>query len=286
MELVVWRAFYNMIILNNEVIDNFFLKERGYIPQGGKDRAKILKEFGYKRRLHYRPQANLYDNYEEDMVECEWCKFIAPLTGINNPIHPLSWISNHKGYTNSCKSMHKWRNYLRTTEELKTSTGGRIMEDILKVWMKTTGQEIFTKTEIEEQCYEKFGKKCFLIGKTKNIHIDHTFPLIMGWPLTPKNATPLSRSKNSSKRACWPNEFYTYEKLIELSKISGYTLEELSTPKYNYPFFEWCDENWDIVKEIVDKRGKLKKHGGKIKFLEGLRETIHLSKMEAFFDHL
>lgn len=279
-----------MIILDNNFIDNIFLEKWGRIPKGGKDRAKIMTKFGFKckRGVNSGSKASFFDSYKVDMIHCNWCDFLG-----FEPIHSYSFIEHNKrhSYCNKILNMETYRNYVRTGEELKTAANSRIMESVLRLWMKDIGKEILNPLEIEKQCYEKFGgKKCFLTGKTKNLNIDHTLPLDRGWPQTVKNSTPLHKNKNSSKRALWPGEFYSKKELKELSKITGYTLEELQTPRYNYPFFKWCDENWNIVEEyIMIERGKLKKVGGKKKFLENLKEKINLAKSEQlgiFFDNL
>ena len=51
------------------------------------------------------------------------------------------------------------------------------------------------------------------------------------WPLTIRNAALLSREANENKKALWPSKFYTPQKLVELSRITGANLKILSSPE-------------------------------------------------------
>ncbi len=50
-------------------------------------------------------------------------------------------------------------------------------------------------------------------------------------PLTDSNATLLSADANQNKSGRWSSEFYTNEELIHLARITGTSLELLSSPK-------------------------------------------------------
>ena len=96
--------------------------------------------------------------------------------------------------------------------------------------------------------------------------------------LTPKNACPLGKHENSSKRATLPIDYFTPEQLEKLSKLSGYTLEELKTQTYNFTFWDWLDENWDKAVEYIDSRKALKSSGGKEKVKTKLLKIITSTK--------
>jgi|TARA_R110002167_G_scaffold336223_1_gene543581 hypothetical protein len=261
------------MMINIEKIDNIFKEKYGRTLSGGKDRAMLLKEYGYKPKKDFRPQANLFHNdYEKDMVECKFCKHIG-----KESIHPYSMIKNFS-FSPECENLEKYRNHIRTNEELKDSVSGRVLERILKMWQEYTGQPTYTQLEIEKYVNERYGETCFISGEKYSIQTDHIFPLKNGWPLIPKNACPLQKTYNSSKGAKLPKDFFSPEKLIELSEVSEYTLDELKTQTYNFPFWDWVDDNWDKVVEYIDNRKELKKEGGKEKFKNNIRKTIELTK--------
>ena len=272
-----------MIISYNEkeffkLIDEKFLETRGRIPSGGGDRYYFFKPLFYNYKRDFRPQNNLFDSYEEDMVHCKWCEFLGL-----DPIHPFSYIkfppSWPKWPYGECERMVKYRNHIRTAEELKVSTSGRIIENILGLYMADIDQQIYKKNELEEYCLDIYGG-CFMTGE-KEFSIDHILPLNMGYPLTFKNACPLIKTHNSAKSDKWPCDFYNNEELIRLSKLSGYTVEVLKTPQMNYPFFDWCNDNPSAWRDYVNKDRKyLQEYGGKERFIESFQEKIDLSIIE------
>ena len=258
-------------MINIKEINNKCENHFGYILSGGTDRAMLLKHFGYKHKQDFRPQANFYDNYDEDMVHCKWCEFIG-----ENPIHPYSLIKSTKAFA-ECENLEIFRNSIRTNEELQDSVSGRIIEKLLEMHMRDTGQKTYTTIQVKESVKERYGNNCFLSNEP-NPEIDHIFALDLGWPLTPKNACPLGKHKNSSKRATLPIDYFTPEQLEKLSKLSGYTLEELKTQTYNFTFWDWLDENWDKAVEYIDSRKVLKSSGGKEKVKTKLLKIITSTK--------
>ena len=277
-----------MIILPNHEIDKIFLKKKGFIPCGGKDRYRAFKDYFYKPErdlIGKTGYANLFgDYYEEDMVNCKWCELLEL-----EAVHPYRFIKD-AGRHASCKGMHSYRNSVRTSEELKTSAGSRIIESLLRIYMEANGQLTYNKRELEVYCLDTFGG-CFMTGE-KVFSIDHIKPLSMGYPLIPKNACPLIHENNSAKRDKWPSEFYNKENLIRLSELSGYSMEELETPQMNYPFFNWCNNNPSVWKNyVIEDRKHLQEHGGKEKFMKSFQEKIDKSiieqnEMRNFFDRI
>jgi hypothetical protein len=265
-----------MLILDHEIIDNIFLEKRGIIPRGGNDRYHIFKSYFYKHDRDYiggPSHGNLFHAYEEDMVHCKWCNFLGL-----EPIHPYRDIILDKMFPH-CIRMDTYRNSIRTAEELKTSVNSRIIESILRIWMEDTGQPIYKKNELEKYCLDTYGG-CFITGNPE-FSIDHIKPLIMGYPLTIKNVCPLIKDINSEKRDKWPGDYYNEKEIIELSKLSGYTIEELITPQMNYPFYEWCYNNPSKWKNyVMNDRKYLREHGGKEKFLEKFMKLIDKSMTE------
>ncbi len=243
-------------------IDDIIMSKLGYIPKGGKERNNFLIRFQYKQKRDLRPKSTLWIEYEEqekwteDKVHCKWCEFLGL-----NPLHSISYIEFESARTEGngiCKYLGRYRNRMRTPEELATASGGRINEDILKLFRKHhLNEPILPNNVLNKICLEKYGEECFKCGSTENIAIDHILPLSRFYAKTEKNILPLCKSCNSSKQDKWPSEFYTPSELIKLSEISEYSLSELKNPTYNYDFIDWFVENNEFVYDYINKnRGK------------------------------
>jgi len=226
-------------------IDNIFLSKWGYIPEGGKDRHLVIKKYGYKPKRDFRPKNTLFDSYKEDKVHCKWCEFLGL-----DPIHSLSDINFEEGRpsASACKYLSRYRNNLRTREELSAAAGGRYKENVLRKFReKHLNETILSNDKLDKMCLEKFGEKCFRCGSTENIAIDHILPLHRFFAKILRNIIPLCNVCNSSKQHKWPSEFYTESELIRLAKVSGYSLSKLKNPTYNYHFIDWFLDNEDLV---------------------------------------
>lgn len=107
-----------------------------------------------------------------------------------------------------------------------------------------------TKTgrELSADIYVKFGGRCFKCGTAlanqNAMHLDHTRPLAMLWPLD-ETATALCATHNSEKRDRAPAEFYTDDELERLSKITGVSLDELKDPGPNVEAIDLLGERLD-----------------------------------------
>ena len=248
---------YNGSVLKNvfKKIDNIFIEKRGYVHEGGRgphSSGKLLGEFGYKKKINLRPSANLFNDYDEDMVHCDWCEFLGL-----NAIHPLSWISEHKGRNGTCKYMTRYRNNLRTPAELKKAASSRYFETVLRLFReKHLNEAVLLNDELDILCYEQHGEECFNCGSTEKLSLDHILPLYNFYANTLNNMIPLCKSCNSSKIHKWPCEFYTESKLILLSKISGYSLSLLNNPTFNYDFIDWFLVNEDLVHDYTFSKRK------------------------------
>ena len=86
-----------------------------------------------------------------------------------------------------------------------------------------------TKKQFSEYIWKKFNKKCFKCGKDITLNemaLDHTMPLAYLYRLD-ESATCLCSSHNSQKSDHFPVDYYSEEELIQLSKITGLSLEIL-----------------------------------------------------------
>lgn len=95
-----------------------------------------------------------------------------------------------------------------------------------------------TKKEFSKYIWEKFNKRCFKCGPDSNelpfnkMALDHTMPLAYLYRLD-ETATCLCASHNSQKSDHFPIDYYTEDELIELSKITGLTMEKLKSREVN-----------------------------------------------------
>ena len=136
--------------------------------------------------------------------------------------------------------------------------------------------------ELADDIWIKFNKKCFncpeQLSSSKDMHLDHTRPLALLWPLD-ETATCLCGSCNSAKRDRPPSEFYSEEKLVELSEITGIPLYELKNPTPNMDAIEKIKDNIDWLFNVFCQREELQKiRDGKLTldlFLKALQKAIN-----------
>jgi hypothetical protein len=117
-----------------------------------------------------------------------------------------------------------------------------------------------TGKELVDDVYEKFAHKCFKCGyefrSAKEMHLDHTRPLALLWPLD-GTATALCKDCNSRKRDRPPSEFYTAEELKRLSKITGIALEDLVNPSPNLDAVNLLLKKLDWLFEVFLRRSEM-----------------------------
>ena len=92
-----------------------------------------------------------------------------------------------------------------------------------------------TKKEFSEYIWNKFDRKCFKCKKDitlSEMNLDHTMPLAYLYRLD-ETATCLCDSHNSQKSDHFPVDYYTEEELKDLSKITGLTMEILTSREVN-----------------------------------------------------
>ena len=110
-----------------------------------------------------------------------------------------------------------------------------------------------TGRDLAEDVYERFDGRCFKCGTAlaneKEMHLDHTRPLALLWPLD-ETATALCVTHNSEKRDRPPAEYYTAEELQRLSAITGVPLEELQDPSPNMVAIALLGENLEWFHQV------------------------------------
>ena len=150
---------------------------------------------------------------------------------------PFSAFSHHKGWgplekqmeCRACKgAINAVLNPLRTKEQLHESAVRRRVSELL---LKGENQRLS-----HQEIFERFGGKCFKTGVPLDINardtwqIDHILPSVYLYPLTSENACLLSKDANQNKKAIWPSKFYTGPQLNNLARITGASIELLSSP--------------------------------------------------------
>lgn len=103
-----------------------------------------------------------------------------------------------------------------------------------------------TNRDLASDVFRRFGGRCFKCGTAfaseKDMHLDHTRPLAMLWPLD-ETATALCSSHNSEKRDRSPADYYSADELVRLAKLTGVPLVELQDPSPNVEAIDLLGKN-------------------------------------------
>lgn len=145
--------------------------------------------------------------------------------------------------------------------------------------------------ELSDDIWQKFSGKCFncaeAIKTQKSMHLDHTRPLALLWPLD-GTATCLCGSCNSEKRDRAPADFYQAEKLKALSKITEIPLVDLTNPTPNMEAIDLLRGRLDwFFKDFCSKPELTKERDGKIAvelLIKALNKTLSRCQGGAPFD--
>jgi hypothetical protein len=78
--------------------------------------------------------------------------------------------------------------------------------------------ENYTKFD-EAYTKQLFDNKCVICESTKNLNIDHWYPLSKGYPLTRNNATLMCFNCNKNKGNSLPYEFYNKDTFERITKL-------------------------------------------------------------------
>ncbi|WP_156105225.1 hypothetical protein [Litchfieldella xinjiangensis] len=150
------------------------------------------------------------------------------------------------GYQLECRFCKKFEvnaphNCQRTPDQMKEDgTRRRNLELLLTELYEESPQlryrHKYPGRELATDIWLKFDRKCFNckvpIPDQRDMHLDHTRPLALLWPLD-ETATCLCGSCNSRKRDRSPVEFYTEKQLHELHVITNIPLDVLKNPGPN-----------------------------------------------------
>jgi len=142
-------------------------------------------------------------------------------------------------------------------------------------------------SELTDDVWDKFDRKCFnchaTIDSSKRMHLDHTRPLMMLWPLD-ESATCLCGNCNIEKSGTPPSIFYSSSQLEELSSITGLSKSELADQGPNEEVIDHIENNLDwFFEEFLATSQMQRIHDGKVageQLAKALRKPFSESKKE------
>lgn len=196
------------------------------------------------------------------------------------------------GYQLECRFCKKYEvnaahNPQRTAAQMKEDGARRRAFELLLTQLFGKSPHLLYRektggNELADDIWEKFGKKCFNcqtpLLTPKEMHLDHTRPLALLWPLD-ETATCLCGSCNSQKRDRTPSEFYPDKKILELSSITAIAYSDLKDPSPNMHAINILVNKLDWLFNVFCKKPELAKiRDGKLTsdlFLKALQKTFN-----------
>lgn len=164
-------------------------------------------------RLHYENGDELQTQHGFQL-ECRFCKKFE----VNDPHNGRRTAAQLK------EDAARRRAFQRLLTELYAG------DDAVLYRHRTGGRELV------DDVWERFDRRCFKCGtpfaEPKDMHLDHTRPLALLWPLD-ETATALCATHNSEKRDRVPAKYYDEDELARLAKIIDLPLQELRDPSPN-----------------------------------------------------
>ncbi len=195
------------------------------------------------------------------------------------------------GYQLECRYCKKFEvnaahNPQRTSAQMKEDAARRRAIELLLTELYGGSHQMKFRhehdgLELSDYIWEKFDHKCFNCGKeienSNQMHLDHTRPLALLWPLD-ETATCLCGNCNSQKRARSPVEFYDEAQIVKLSEIAGIPVEELLVPGPNMEAVDLLLERLDwFFNDFINKPELTKERDGKVAaelLVKALQKTL------------
>lgn len=211
----------------------------------------------------FSPTHESYVGNAEKVKYCLNCYTLQPLSNFDR--HSSRPQSKRQGECRMCKGLYNdLKNVSRLAEQHREAAENRRLLSAL------SGE---TKIESVAKILERFAYCCFNCsrplqdqqGGDAGYHLDHTLPVSWLWPLN-YGPTVLCRDCNGRKSDRWPSEFYSREKLKELSARTGITFQDLSgKPFFNPHAVERLRAEADsIIEQWIDYPEKLRALGTRI----------------------
>ena len=193
------------------------------------------------------------------------------------PVHNSTDIRQLEyGFQLECRFCKKFEvnaahNPQRTAGQMKEDGARRRHLELLLDYLYGGSPQLRYKNEtgrdLAQDIYTRFEGRCFKCGSelptVKKMHLDHTRPLAMLWPLD-STATALCKEHNTQKRDRPPVDFYTSDELKRLAQLTGVPLDELRNPSPNTDAVDRLGENLDWFHNFFLELPQLQRvHDGK-----------------------
>ena len=154
-------------------------------------------------------------------------------------VNTSAYTSLEYGFQLECRFCKKFEvnaphNPQRTSGQMKEdATRRRAFELLLDNLYEGTPSLTYreqTGSDLASDVFDRFNGRCFkcekALGDEREMHLDHTRPLALLWPLD-QHATALCAEHNSEKRDRAPVDYYNEEELGRLGTITGLSYAEL-----------------------------------------------------------
>jgi 5-methylcytosine-specific restriction endonuclease McrA len=204
----------------------------------------------------------------------------------------------HFGYQLECRFCKKFfvnrpLNKKRSTAQMKEDGQRRRNFELLITELHQKSAQLSyrhkTGRELTNDIWDKFEHKCFkcgtLLPSSNLMHLDHTRPLALLWPLD-ETATALCSTCNGAKRDKPPSEFYSNSEMEKLSKYTGLSIAELKSQEPNRNvILELLNKLDWFYNEFLNKPELLKEKEGKVTaelIVKALDKVLSRSKVDKY----
>ena len=239
----------------NEILNKII---EGWQQGGGWEQKVNGKTFGQT----YKPELLWIDHVK--CVKVFYCPFCREVFGKEHSRHTEKEIV--KAGHGLCIYSNPYRNSLRSREDHLKSVSGDLKETINRKYDKDVlGLDIQTNGELDEYVDSLTGGKCLdhWISNTecdcKDIEKDHIRSKHHGFSLRKGNGLNLSQTKNGSKNAKFPSDYFSDKELKEISKLTGTPIKNLQLKIFNEDMFEYYKRNPNEIIKICNNRDNPKK---------------------------
>ena len=251
----------NFLFIQTEMIDSNFeylCNECGFAHKAG----EITKLYDYElvnthdnSIIETGPFEILHDDYVNESKEFKYCIVCGTLKPFELFDMHGSRRTGRQGECRVCKQVYNGiKNQTRLPEQHREASFKRRLY---------THFDDFSKIDIAA-IYSRFENSCFMCKadlsndlnagmQEKKGNLDHTLPVFYLWPLTTDNATLLCREHNGEKAEKWPKEFYTDDKLRQLSALTGISHDILAGDPYFNPDALDKLKDPDFVVDLFEK---------------------------------
>ncbi len=200
------------------------------------------------------------------------------------------------GFQLECRFCKKFEvnaahNPQRTPAQMKEDGARRRhIELLLEHIYEGTPQLVYREShdsELVDDVWDKFDRECFrchaVIDSPGDMHLDHTRPLMMLWPLD-GTATCLCGSCNIEKSGTPPSIFYSRAEVAKLSSITGLSSAELADQGPNEKVIDHIENNPDWFFEVFLTTSQMQRiHDGKVageQLVKALKKPFSSSNKE------